>query len=241
MSGFRNKQRTLVNTVGIPGDGGSSPGTSRGGMPNIWPNNQTDPPTQVPQDITLRLLWPKFTHKYCIQKEIIKDKGEVPVSKIPSILTSLHLGDMHNQEQRIWFILENEEPRPLAAEFSKSGNMLKAAPDMPPNPWLFRSTWPACCLEASDLPSNPWLSTLIKKKIKFSSYIRKFRVEQLQSHIWLTSSSCMGKYLRNLRIFPHILGSLSSYMTLQLLHSEFPYIWGKFGFLFYQCRSTRPA
>jgi hypothetical protein len=25
------------------------------------------------------------------------------------------------------------------------------------------------------------------------------------------------------------------YMTLQLLHSEFPYIWGKFDFLFYQC------
>jgi hypothetical protein len=24
-------------------------------------------------------------------------------------------------------------------------------------------------------------------------------------------------------------------MTLQLLHSEFPYIWGKFDFLFYQC------
>ncbi len=37
-------------------------------------------------------------------------------------------------------------------------------------------------------PSVPlWsleVSTLIKKKIKFSSYIRKFRVEQLQSHIW---------------------------------------------------------
>ncbi len=30
-----------------------------------------------------------------------------------------------------------------------------------------------------------WISyTLIKKKIKFSSYIGKFRVEQLQSHIW---------------------------------------------------------
>ncbi len=28
-------------------------------------------------------------------------------------------------------------------------------------------------------------TTLIKKKIKFSSYIRKFRIEQLQSHIWL--------------------------------------------------------
>ncbi len=26
-----------------------------------------------------------------------------------------------------------------------------------------------------------------------------------------------------------------SHMTLQLLHSEFPYIWGKFDFLFYQC------
>ncbi len=25
-------------------------------------------------------------------------------------------------------------------------------------------------------------------------------------------------------------------MTLQLLHSKFPYIWGKFYFLFYQCR-----
>jgi hypothetical protein len=34
---------------------------------------------------------------------------------------------------------------------------------------------------------------------------------------------------------PPLLGSPSSYMTLQLLHSEFPYIWGKFDFLFYQC------
>ncbi len=65
--------------------------------------------------------------------------------------------------------------------------------------------------------------TLIKKKIKFSSYIRKFRVEQLQSHIWLTASSYMEKYLR-----------ISSYKTLQLLHYEFPYIWRKFD-LFHQC------
>ncbi len=37
--------------------------------------------------------------------------------------------------------------------------------------------------------------------------------------------------------FPHtISGSPSSYMTLQPLHSEFPYKWGKFFFLFYQCR-----
>ncbi len=44
----------------------------------------------------------------------------------------------------------------------------------------------------------------------------------------------MGKYCA----FPHILGSSSSYMTLQLLRSEFPYIWGKFNFLFYQCGYT---
>jgi hypothetical protein len=41
--------------------------------------------------------------------------------------------------------------------------------------------------------------------------------------------------------FPHILGSPSSYMTLQLLHSEFIYIWGKFDFLFYQCSHICPG
>ncbi len=61
-------------------------------------------------------------------------------------------------------------------------------------------------------------STLIKKKNKFSSYIRKFRIQQLQSHIWLTASSytVWGNH-------PQILGNPASYMTLQLLHSEFPY------------------
>jgi hypothetical protein len=38
--------------------------------------------------------------------------------------------------------------------------------------------------------------TLIKNNIKYSSYIRKFIREQLQSHIWLTDSSYMTKYLR---------------------------------------------
>jgi len=61
---------------------------------------------------------------------------------------------------------------------------------------------------------NYYRSCTDKKEIKFSSYIRKFRVEQLQSHIW---------------------GRASGYMTLQLLHSEFPFIWEKFDFLFYQC------
>ncbi len=74
--------------------------------------------------------------------------------------------------------------------------------------------------------------TLIKNKIKFSSYIRQFRVQQLQSHKWLTAFSYI---LGNICAFPQILGSPSSYMTLQLLYSEFSYIWGKFDFLFYQC------
>jgi hypothetical protein len=56
-------------------------------------------------------------------------------------------------------------------------------------------------------------------------------MEQLQSHIRLTASSW-----GNISAFPQTLGSPSSYdMTLQLLHSEFPYILGKFDFLFYQC------
>ncbi len=80
---------------------------------------------------------------------------------------------------------------------------------------------------------------LIKKKIKFSSHIRKFRMEQLQSHVWLTASSYMVKYLRISSYIRHILGSPSSYMTLQLLHSEFPYIWGKF-FFFIISVSTDP-
>ncbi len=74
-----------------------------------------------------------------------------------------------------------------------------------------------------------------KENQKFSSYVRKFRMEQLHSHIWLMATSYMRKYLR---ISSYIIGSPSSYMTLQLLHSEFPYIWGKFYFLFYQCRFT---
>ena len=35
--------------------------------------------------------------------------------------------------------------------------------------------------------------TLIKKEIKISPNIRKFRMEQLQSHIWLSASLYMGK------------------------------------------------
>ncbi len=73
--------------------------------------------------------------------------------------------------------------------------------------------------------------TLIKNKIKFSTYKRKFRRDRVQSHIWLTAFPYMTKYLC---IFPYI-GSPSSYMTLHPIHSEFPYISGNFFFLFYQC------
>jgi hypothetical protein len=75
---------------------------------------------------------------------------------------------------------------------------------------------------------------LIKKKIKFSSYILQGNSE------W---SSCKVIYEEglpniwgNAQIFPHIWGRLSViYETLKLLHSEFPYMWGKFYFIFYQC------
>ncbi len=71
---------------------------------------------------------------------------------------------------------------------------------------------------------NPMTSTLLdkktgmyykrtdKKQIKVSSYIKKFRREQLQSHTWLTACSWL-----NICAFPHILGNPSSYMTLQPL------------------------
>ncbi len=87
-------------------------------------------------------------------------------------------------------------------------------------------------VQAAVLPCTQHNHTLIKKKIKFSSPIRKFRMQQLQSHIWLTASSYMGKYLR-----------ISSYIRKPFLIYDFAtaplwislqYIWGKFDFLFYQ-------
>jgi hypothetical protein len=42
-------------------------------------------------------------------------------------------------------------------------------------------------------------------------------------------------YGENICAFPHILGSVSSYMTFHPIPFEFPYIRGKFSFLIYQC------
>ncbi len=58
----------------------------------------------------------------------------------------------------------------------------------------------------------------------------------------MTNSLLMRKYLtihnmvKYLRISSYtVLGCPSSYMILPPIPSEFPYIWGKFHFLFYQC------
>jgi hypothetical protein len=55
-------------------------------------------------------------------------------------------------------------------------------------------------------------NTPIKTKIKFSSYIRKFRRERLQNHMWLKGFSNMTKYLP---ISSHIMKPFLIYMTLQ--------------------------
>ncbi len=68
------------------------------------------------------------------------------------------------------------------------------------------------------------LCTLVKKKTKFSSYIRKFRWEQLQ-----VIYEEMRKYLT-------IYEEAVSYIWIfKPIPSEFLHIWGKFDFLFYQC------
>jgi hypothetical protein len=56
--------------------------------------------------------------------------------------------------------------------------------------------WSCCVPKDKVLSQVNTVSTLIKKKIRFSSYIRRCWMEQLQSHKWLTASSYMGKYLR---------------------------------------------
>ncbi len=57
----------------------------------------------------------------------------------------------------------------------------------------------------------------------------------MQSQIWQTTSSYIIWWKYSVCAFPHLLGSPSSYITLHPIASEFPYRWGKFCFLFYQC------
>ncbi len=69
--------------------------------------------------------------------------------------------------------------------------------------------------------------TLIKNKIKLSSYIRKFR--------GTNGLPIYGEIFAQFLIC--VLGSPSLSTTLQPLPSDFPYILGQFCFLFYQCNS----
>ncbi len=97
-------------------------------------------------------------------------------------------------------------------------------------PWGSPSAAPTTRLSAR--PSTySFPSTLIKNKIKFTTYIRKFRWDRLQSHIWLTASSYMVKYLR-----------ISSYIRKPFLIYDFATdpIWiflymRTILYLFYQC------
>jgi hypothetical protein len=70
---------------------------------------------------------------------------------------------------------------------------------------------------------NLFKDALIKKKIKFTSYIRKFRTEHAVAKSYMTNGLLIYGDWGNIYAYPHIFGSPSSYMTLQLLHSEFPY------------------
>ncbi len=98
---------------------------------------------------------------------------------------------------------------------------------------FFKVTYPICPYFSR---VYEWVCT-DKKKIKYSSYIRIFRVEQLQSHIqYMRKGFLIYEEMR--KYFPIYEEAVChTYMTLQLLHSEFPYIRGNFYFLFYQCAS----
>ncbi len=81
---------------------------------------------------------------------------------------------------------------------------------------------------------SPGNHALIKKKVKFSSYIRKFRVEQLQSHIWGRASWYMRKceniyqYMRR----PLVIYDVSTVPFWISLYVR------NISFLFYQCAGS---
>jgi hypothetical protein len=59
----------------------------------------------------------------------------------------------------------------------------------------------------SFLSVHRMVSTTIKKKIKFSSYIRKFRLEQLQSHMTnglLIYGEIFAHFLKYEEALPHV-------------------------------------
>jgi hypothetical protein len=75
--------------------------------------------------------------------------------------------------------------------------------------------------------------TLMKKKKKISSYIRKFRRDRLQSHLYEEVLPNM-EMRKHLTIYEEAVGhTVCDFATAP---SEFSFILGKFYFLFYLCR-----
>jgi hypothetical protein len=91
MSGFRDKQRTLVNTVSVPGDEGSSPGKSRGDMPKYDPTTKLIILCRSPETS----LWDSCGLNLHTNTEINykKYKGKVPVHKSKNKIKSFEQGN----------------------------------------------------------------------------------------------------------------------------------------------------
>ncbi len=105
-------------------------------------------------------------------------------------------------------------------------------------------------------PQKFWVCFLVKKKERIQGVRRiQWKSRFVQNMSWYTEknqilliykeiqSGAVAKSYMSIeegppniwgyaQIFPYIWGGRQSYMTLQLLHSEFPHIWGKFYFLF---------
>jgi hypothetical protein len=66
-----------------------------------------------------------------------------------------------------------------------------------------------------------FLFILIKKKTKIFIIVKEIQNGAVHAKSYMTNGLLI---YGEICAFPHILGSPSSYMTLQLLHSEYPYI-----------------
>ncbi len=105
-------------------------------------------------------------------------------------------------------------------------------------PWrrTMKMVWKSLQQASNFTSIHPFLRILytVKKEKKIFLIYKEIQLEQLQSHIWLTASSYIGKYLR-----------ISSYIRKPFLKYDFATAplwiswWGKFYFLFYQCMYAR--
>jgi len=91
--------------------------------------------------------------------------------------------------------------------------------------WIRNEVSAKCCIE--------WITII---RTHWNGCIPGIYTDKKENQIFLIykeiqSGAVTKSYMRK--------GFLIHMMTLQLLHSEFPYIWGKFYFLFYQCTHRR--